>query len=75
MTRWVRLGVLTLVVGAGAAAGGCATVQPWQRGRLANPCMVFDENGQLAAYDNHWQASREGAAGGFGVQGGGCGCK
>ena len=24
------------------AAGGCATVQPWQRGRLADPCMMFD---------------------------------
>jgi hypothetical protein len=56
-------------------AGGCATVEPWQRSRLADPCMIFDANGQQLAFDTHWQTSREGAAGGFGVQGGGCGCK
>ena len=56
-------------------AGGCATVQPWQRGRLANPCMVFDANGEKTAFDNHWLTAREGSAGGFGVQSGGCGCK
>jgi hypothetical protein len=61
-----------------AAAGwsaGCATVQPWQRGRLANPCMVFDANGGQSSFDSHWQAAREGSAGGFGFQGGGCACK
>ena len=64
-----------LVLLAGLLAGGCATVQPWQRGRLANPCMVFDANGQQLAFDLHWQTAREAAAGGFGVQSGGCGCK
>jgi hypothetical protein len=57
------------------ATGGCATVQPWQRGRLADPAMVFDENGSQTSYMTHWQEAREGAAGGFGVQSGGCGCK
>jgi len=52
----------------------CATVQPWQRGLLADSCMVFDSN-NTAAYMTHWQESREGSMGGFGVQGGGCGCK
>ncbi len=75
MTRTMRAVLLGLVAAAGMAAGGCATVQPWERGKLANPCMVFDSNGQLVAFDNHWQESREGSAGGFGVQGGGCGCK
>ncbi len=56
-------------------ATACASVQPWQRGRLANPCMVFDANGQQIAFDTHWQTAREAAAGGFGVQSGGCGCK
>jgi hypothetical protein len=27
------------------------------------------------AYMTHWQEAREGAAGGYGVQSGGCGCK
>jgi uncharacterized protein DUF4266 len=72
----------TTRVVAGAAAilaallmGGCATVQPWERGRLSDPCMMFDANLSQVAYMAHWQESREGAAGGLGVQGGGCGCK
>ena len=68
---------LVLVAGVlGAlAAGGCATVQPWQRGRLADSCMVFDSNGAQVSFMTHWQESREGSMGGFGVQGGGCACK
>ena len=58
-----------------AAAGGCATVQPWQRGRLADPSMIFDADASQAAYAAHWQEAREGASGGTGVQSGGCGCK
>jgi hypothetical protein len=75
MKRVVRAGLVCLLAAAAGAAAGCATVQPWERGKLANPCMVFDANGQLVAFDNHWQESREGSAGGFGMQGGGCGCK
>jgi Domain of unknown function (DUF4266) len=56
-------------------ATGCATVQPWQRGRLADSSMVFDSDAAKAAYMTHWQEAREGSMGGFGVQGGGCGCK
>jgi hypothetical protein len=69
----------TLVVlglsAAALAAAGCATVQPWQRGRLADPCMVFDANASQVAYMTHWQEAREGSSGGYGVQSGGCGCK
>jgi uncharacterized protein DUF4266 len=54
---------------------GCATVQPWQRGTLADSCMVFDADEMMATYMTHWQEAREGSMGGFGVQGGGCGCK
>ncbi len=71
VSRWLPW----LALAGALAAGGCATVQPWQRGQLANPCMVFDANGHQVAFDTHWQTAREGAAGGFGVQSGGCGCK
>jgi len=64
-----------VLAGVAFAASGCATVEPWQRARLANPCMVFDSNGAQLTFDTHWQTAREGAAGGFGIQGGGCGCK
>lgn len=66
---------LALVLAMTALAGACATVQPWQRARLADPCMTFEANAGLSAYAAHWQEAREGASGGSGVQGGGCGCK
>ena len=71
----VRVTHVVLVLAAGFVVSGCATVQPWQRGRLADPAMVFDANGSLVAFMAHWQEAREGSAGGFGVQSGGCGCK
>jgi Domain of unknown function (DUF4266) len=76
MTRTGR--TVLLILGALAVATwttGCATVQPWERARLADPCMVFDYNGAQADFASHWQTAREGSSGGFGIQGGGCGCK
>ena len=73
-----RLVDVRLAIGAiflSLAAGGCATVQPWQRGRLADPCMTFDADSAQVAYTAHWQEAREASAGGSGVQSGGCGCK
>ena len=70
-----RLCVLTAALCAASILAGCATVQPWQRGRLADPEMTFDPDGSSVSYMTHWQEAREGAAGGFGVQSGGCGCK
>lgn len=72
-----RRGVLSWAAALGALLllGGCATVEPWQRGRLANPAMVFDSNAGQLTFDTHWLTAREGASGGFGLQGGGCGCK
>ena len=67
--------VLAMGLAAGALGGGCATVQPWQRGLLADPSMLFDADASQVAYMAHWQESREGSAGGNGVQSGGCGCK
>lgn len=68
--------LLVLALAALAASStACATVKPWQRGQLANRCMQFDPDGGFAAFRGHWQESREGASGGSGLQGGGCGCK
>ena len=67
--------VFVLAAAAICAAAGCATVQPWQRGRLADRCMVFDADASETAYMAHWQEAREASAGGYGVQSGGCGCK
>ena len=64
-----------LAMAAAFAAGGCAAVQPWQRGRLADRCMIFDADSGQVGYMTHWQEAREGSSGGYGVQSGGCGCK
>jgi uncharacterized protein DUF4266 len=70
-----RAFVLVAIAAAACLAGGCATVQPWQRGRLADRCMIFDADSSRVAYMTHWQEAREGSSGGYGVQSGGCGCK
>jgi hypothetical protein len=71
----MRVFLIAAIAGSAAIGVGCATVQPWQRGRLADPSMIFDADGSAVAYMAHWQEAREGSAGGNGVQSGGCGCK
>lgn len=75
MNALFRLTCGLAVVVAATVATGCATVRPWQRGRLASECMQFAPDPAMAAFAGHWQESREGASGGAGLQGGGCGCK
>lgn len=53
---------------------GCAVVQPWERGRLADPNMMFDEDPIQKGIKEHYINIREGSEGGTGSQGGGCGC-
>ena len=56
------------------AASGCARVQPWERGRLAQPDMQFEMDPDLLAGPEHAVEYREGSAGALGGGGGGCGC-
>jgi hypothetical protein len=70
-----RLCAFVLAAAAALTAAGCATVQPWQRGRLADRCMIFDADASQVGYMTHYQEAREGSSGGYGVQSGGCGCK
>ena len=53
---------------------GCAVVQPWERERLSDPNMIFDENPIQKGIKLHYIHVREGSEGGDGSQGGGCGC-
>ncbi len=53
---------------------GCARVQPWQRERLADPIMMFDDNPIEKGIKEHHLDYREGSAGATGAQSGGCGC-
>jgi hypothetical protein len=54
--------------------GGCARVQPHQRGRLAGSDMQLELDAELCAGRTHAVEYREGSAGGLGGGGGGCGC-
>jgi hypothetical protein len=53
---------------------GCAVVQPWERERLADPNMIFDENPIQKGVQDHYINIREGSEGGNGSESGGCGC-
>jgi Domain of unknown function (DUF4266) len=53
---------------------GCTVVRPWQREDLARRTMVNDQEPGETRFDEHQHVSREGAAGGTGQAGGGCGC-
>lgn len=62
---------------AALALAGCASFappQPWEKQDLARPSMQFDADALDARNVQHIYFSREGAAGGYGVGGGGCGC-
>lgn len=64
---------LALALGLGLF-GGCATTRPWQREHLADRVMAPDGDGEREALRAHMLGTREGAVGGFGAGGGGCGC-
>ena len=71
------LGRMLVLAGVSAAAWwctGCTTVQPWERGTLADYTMRPDRDPLAVAMSEHIYFSREGSNGGRGVGGGGCGC-
>jgi hypothetical protein len=72
--RLATLGFVGFVVLVGSA--GCGhqpPVKPWQRQYLAKRSMQFD-GGLETRFRQHLLSSREGADGGYGHVGGGCGC-
>jgi hypothetical protein len=54
------------------AAGACASVKPYQRGKLAHPTMLLGDLSRAGAA--HVYAIQEGAVGGDSGAKGGCGC-
>lgn len=58
-------------------SSGCAIepwVQPYERANLADPIMSFSRDPVSSSYRKHVFEAREGARGGEGSSGGGCGC-
>ena len=62
------------VVVAAIAGNGCAVVKAHQRGNLAKRAMTNDRDPGEVRFGQHALGSREGADGGTGQPGGGCGC-
>jgi hypothetical protein len=60
------------------AFSGCSRIEPWvkpyERENIADPIMAWDRDPVSSSYIQHVYESREGARGGTGVTGGGCGC-
>lgn len=74
MTPMRRVILICVGCALAAALAGCTTVQPWERGNLAEFTMRPDRDPLAAAMSEHVYFSREGSNGGRGVGGGGCGC-
>jgi len=68
------LPALLLLVGLSA----CGPIEPWvkpyERDRLADPIMALEGDAVSTSYIQHVYEAREGARGGEGAAGGGCGC-
>ncbi len=74
-TRFLRFLLVSSVF---AALSACGPIEPWvkpyERDRLADPIMFLDPDPVSSAYIYHVYEAREGARGGEGTAGGGCGC-
>ena len=71
----IRRAMLGIILLAGLA--GCSIepwVKPYERDRLADPIMALDGDPVSTSYIQHVYEAREGARGGEGAAGGGCGC-
>ena len=66
--------LVSAVLFAAGLSAGCATVEPWQKGTLAEGPMQVDDD-RCHRFERNIEVYREGAAGGnSGKAGGGCGC-
>jgi len=67
----IALAAVAVIIALGT---GCSTVEPWQRRTLSDATMRGDRDPAGLLLAEHMWFSREAAAGGRGVGGGGCGC-
>ena len=74
MNKFLFLTFFLILIISTFFTSGCQTVQPWERERLSNPNMIFDEDPVLKGIENHFLYIREGSEGADGAQSGGCGC-
>ena len=73
--HWRSTSKALVILICAVSLGGCArAVLPSEKAYLADPIMQFDADGLETSADEHVHANREGASGGSGTRGGGCGC-
>lgn len=70
--RSARFGLAAMAIA--VAVSGCAGVRPYERGPLSDYIMRSDRDSLADGLYEHVYFTREAAAGGRGVGGGGCGC-
>jgi len=76
-TKFAKTGRILLALLAFYGLSACSIepwVKPYERDRLADPIMALDGDPVSTAYIQHVYEAREGARGGEGAAGGGCGC-
>jgi len=65
---------LTCLLVVSMSASGCVVVRAHEREHLAKRAMTNDRDAGESRFAQHERGSREGADGGTGQPGGGCGC-
>ena len=65
---------MALMLAVALGLGGCVVVKAHQRENLAKRPMVNDRDAGETRFGAHERGAREGAEGGTGQPGGGCGC-
>lgn len=74
----IRMLKLMMMLAVFAGMSACSSIEPWvkpyERDRLADPIMFLNSDPVSTAYVQHVFEAREGARGGEGAAGGGCGC-
>jgi hypothetical protein len=70
----MRVAFIVVVVALASSACGRQAVRASEKEFLADQVMTFDNDPHETASDDHILSNREGAAGGHGAGGGGCGC-
>jgi hypothetical protein len=72
--RYLSSLVILVTISATLLSSGCVVVKAHQRGNLAKRAMTNDRDPGESRFGQHASGSREGADGGTGQPGGGCGC-
>ncbi|MCS6857734.1 MAG: DUF4266 domain-containing protein [Deltaproteobacteria bacterium] len=69
MSRFFQLLLLFVLF-----TSACVSVPPYRRGTLSRPAMNTEHEQHESRFRAHVHDAREGATGGHGSTGGGCGC-